>query len=88
MRTRLDAPSTSVPSTTRFSTVPTKSAGSAPLPPGDVRVLVADCAATTSPAVCMDATLYNVQQCDGFVARSGDIALAIAIAIALEEQAR
>ncbi|MFN8721687.1 MAG: hypothetical protein ACK5YI_12740 [Rhodospirillales bacterium] len=51
-------------------------------------MLVADCAATTSPAVCMDATLYNVQQCDGFVARSGDIALAIAIAIALEEQAR
>jgi hypothetical protein len=51
-------------------------------------VLVADCAATTSPAVCMDATLYTVQQCDGFVARSGDIALAIAIAIALEEQAR
>lgn len=85
MRTRLDAPSTSVPSTTRFSTVPTKSAGSAPpLPPGDVRVLVADCAATTSPAVCMDATLHNVQQCDGFVARSGDLA----IAIALEEQAR
>jgi hypothetical protein len=34
----------------------------------------------------MDATLHNVQQCDGFVARSGDIALAIAIA--LEEQAR
>ena len=86
MRTRLDAPSTSVPSTTRFSTVPTKSAGSAPPPRGDVRVLVADYAATTSPAVCMDATLHNVQQCDGFVARSGDIALAIAIA--LEEQAR
>jgi hypothetical protein len=30
----------------------------------------------------VDATLYNVQQCDVFVARSGDIA------IALEEQAR
>jgi len=33
-------------------------------------VLVDDCAATTSPAYCTDATLYNVKQCFGFVARS------------------
>lgn len=33
-------------------------------------VLVEDCAATTSPDFCMDATLYNVKQCFGFVARS------------------
>jgi nicotinamidase-related amidase len=37
-------------------------------------ILVEDCAATTSPAYCHDATLYNVKQCFGFVARSGDIA--------------
>lgn len=40
-------------------------------------VLVADCAATTSPAFCTEATLYNVKQCFGFVARSGDIATAL-----------
>lgn len=33
-------------------------------------VLVEDCAATTSPDFCMDATLYNVKQCFGFVAGS------------------
>jgi nicotinamidase-related amidase len=31
-------------------------------------LLVSDCAATTSPAYCWDATLYNVKQCFGFVA--------------------
>jgi nicotinamidase-related amidase len=35
-------------------------------------VLLQDCSATTSPAFCLDATLYNVRQCFGFVARSGD----------------
>ncbi|MCM0020635.1 MAG: cysteine hydrolase family protein [Tagaea sp.] len=29
-------------------------------------VLVEDCAATTSPSFCWDATLYNVRQCFGF----------------------
>lgn len=29
-------------------------------------VLVEDCSATTSPAFCWDATLYNVRQCFGF----------------------
>jgi len=29
-------------------------------------VLLEDCTATTSPAFCMDATLYNVRQCFGF----------------------
>jgi nicotinamidase-related amidase len=40
-------------------------------------VLVEDCAATTSPQFCTDATLYNVKQCFGFVARSADIINAI-----------
>jgi nicotinamidase-related amidase len=30
-------------------------------------VLLEDCCATTSPAFCWDATLYNVRQCFGFV---------------------
>lgn len=29
-------------------------------------LLLQDCSATTSPAFCMDATLYNVRQCFGF----------------------
>lgn len=33
-------------------------------------VLLSDCSATTSPAFCTDATLYNVKQCFGFVAES------------------
>lgn len=36
-------------------------------------VLLEDCAATTSPDFCMQATLYNVKQCFGFVARSADV---------------
>ncbi|MDB5406782.1 MAG: isochorismatase family protein [Rhodospirillales bacterium] len=39
-------------------------------------VLVEDCAATTSPAFCHDATVYNVKQCFGFVAQSAAIAAA------------
>jgi len=31
-------------------------------------ILLEDCCATTSPQFCMDATLYNVRQCFGFVA--------------------
>ena len=38
-------------------------------------VLLQDCATTTSPAFCQDATLYNVRQCFGFTALSSDIAL-------------
>ncbi len=38
-------------------------------------VLLQDCAATTSPSFCQDATLYNVRQCFGFTALSTDIAL-------------
>jgi nicotinamidase-related amidase len=30
-------------------------------------VLLDDCAATTSPEFCHDATVYNVRQCFGFV---------------------
>jgi nicotinamidase-related amidase len=33
-------------------------------------LLLQDCTATTSPAFCMEATLYNVRQCFGFVAQS------------------
>ncbi|MAM09405.1 MAG: isochorismatase [Rhizobiaceae bacterium] len=36
-------------------------------------ILVEDCAATTSPQFCMDATLYNIRQCFGFVCSSDDI---------------
>ena len=33
-------------------------------------LMIEDCVATTSPDYCMSATLYNVRQCFGFVARS------------------
>jgi ureidoacrylate peracid hydrolase len=36
-------------------------------------VLVEDCAATTSPDFCHDATIYNVKQCFGFVTQSDKI---------------
>jgi nicotinamidase-related amidase len=36
-------------------------------------VLVEDCAATTSPSFCWDATLYNVRQCFGFTAGSAAV---------------
>lgn len=36
-------------------------------------VLLEDCTATTSPAFCWEATLYNVKQCFGFVARSAGL---------------
>jgi ureidoacrylate peracid hydrolase len=36
-------------------------------------VLLEDCSATTSPQFCMDATLYNVAQCYGFVTTSADL---------------
>ena len=36
-------------------------------------VLLEDCAATTSPAYCRDATIYNVRQCFGFVASGADL---------------
>ena len=41
-------------------------------------LLVADCTATTSPAYCMAATLYNVQQCFGFVVEAAAIGAALA----------
>lgn len=37
-------------------------------------VLLEDCAATTSPDYCMAATVYNVNQCFGFVVRSEALA--------------
>jgi nicotinamidase-related amidase len=33
-------------------------------------ILLTDCSATTSPAYCRDATIYNVKQCYGFVTTS------------------
>lgn len=36
-------------------------------------IFLHDCTATTSPAFCMDATLYNVKQIFGFVAESPDL---------------
>ncbi|MFM2399786.1 MAG: Peroxyureidoacrylate/ureidoacrylate amidohydrolase RutB [Pseudomonadota bacterium] len=36
-------------------------------------LLVQDCSATTSPAFCWDATLYNVRQCFGFTLASTDL---------------
>jgi ureidoacrylate peracid hydrolase len=40
-------------------------------------VLLQDCTATTSPPFCMEATLYDVRQCFGFVAQSGDLTSAL-----------
>jgi nicotinamidase-related amidase len=33
-------------------------------------ILLSDCSATTSPTYCLEATLYNVKQCFGFVTTS------------------
>ena len=38
-------------------------------------VLLEDCTATTSPAFCWDATLYNVRQCFGFTTQSSGLVL-------------
>jgi len=40
-------------------------------------VLLRDCAATTSPDYCTEATLYNVKQCFGFVAESDNLIAAL-----------
>ena len=40
-------------------------------------ILIKDCAATTSPEYCLQATLYNVNQCFGFVTHSQGILNAI-----------
>src|SRR5580704_15534853 len=44
-------------------------------------LLVEDCVATTSPDYCMAATLYNVQQCFGFVVGSNVIAASLTQAV-------
>ena len=36
-------------------------------------LLLEDCSATTSPEFCLQATLYNVRQCYGFVCKSPEI---------------
>lgn len=40
-------------------------------------LLLRDCSATTSPAYCREASLYNVQQCFGFVIDSTDLGSAL-----------
>lgn len=40
-------------------------------------ILLEDCSATTSPGFCMEATLYNVRQCFGFVTSGADILAAM-----------
>lgn len=40
-------------------------------------LLLEDCSATTSPAFCRDATLYNVERCFGFVSTGADLVAAI-----------
>ena len=40
-------------------------------------LLLEDCTATSSPAFCLDATLYNVRQCFGFTLQSTDLLKAI-----------
>jgi nicotinamidase-related amidase len=42
-------------------------------------VLLADCTATTSPAFCWDATLYNVRQCFGFTCLSTDLSTGLSL---------
>lgn len=49
-------------------------------------VLLTDCSATTSPAFCWDATIYNVRQCFGFT--STGVALGAALAAAGDGGAR
>ena len=41
-------------------------------------ILLQDCTATTSPDYCMQATIYNVNQCFGFVASAAALIAAIA----------
>ena len=41
-------------------------------------VLVEDCCATSSPAFCTEATVWNVKKCFGFVTDSGRVAEALA----------
>ena len=40
-------------------------------------VLVQQCCATTSPAFCVDASLYNIRQCFGFVASEESLTAAL-----------
>jgi len=41
-------------------------------------VLLEDCCATTSPGFCVEATIYNVRQCFGFIALGDDLGSALA----------
>lgn len=41
-------------------------------------ILVEDCAATTSPDYCRAASLYNIKQCFGFLAKAAAVAAGIA----------
>lgn len=40
-------------------------------------ILIDDCAATTSPSFCAEATHYNIKQCFGFIAQSATLIAAL-----------
>jgi hypothetical protein len=48
-------------------------------------VLLSDCSGATSPACCLDATLYNVKRCFGFVATGAAVVGAIGDAVTLSD---
>jgi nicotinamidase-related amidase len=45
-------------------------------------IMLEDCCATTSPAFCTEATVWNVKKCYGFVTRSDDVIAALGSATA------
>lgn len=49
-------------------------------------VLLADCCATSSPAFCAEAALYNIKQCYGFVALSSVIVDTLAATAGKDEE--
>ncbi|MFC5468005.1 cysteine hydrolase family protein [Cohnella suwonensis] len=49
-------------------------------------ILLEDCCATSSPQYCTDATLYNVKQCYGFIARSSSLLNEIRLANGKDEE--
>ncbi|MBE3554530.1 MAG: isochorismatase family protein [Thermicanus sp.] len=48
-------------------------------------ILLADCCATSSPDFCIEATLYNIKQCYGFVSHSESLLEAMAIEAGKDE---
>lgn len=48
-------------------------------------ILLVDCCATSSPAFCTEAALYNIKQCYGFVANSASLLEALTVAAGEDE---